>query len=46
VDQAAGNVEAPAQQPENEQNRKNCPKHIVHPLPEELAFSWEATCLL
>jgi hypothetical protein len=27
VDQAASNVEAPSEQPHNEQDRKNSPKH-------------------
>jgi FtsZ-interacting cell division protein ZipA len=30
VDQASCDVEAPSQQPENQQNRENCPKHSCH----------------
>lgn len=28
VDQAAANMEAESQKPENQQNRENCPKHV------------------
>src|SRR5579859_972037 len=41
MDQAAGNVEAPAEKPENDEDRENCPKHRcpfnqknVHRLPK------------
>jgi hypothetical protein len=32
VNQATGDVEAKAQKPQNQQNDKNCPKHIQPPL--------------
>lgn len=30
MNQAARHMEAPAEKPENEQNRENCPKHVSH----------------
>jgi hypothetical protein len=29
VNQTAGEMESPAQEPKNQQNRKNCPKHVL-----------------
>jgi hypothetical protein len=31
VNEAARNVESPAEQPQDQQDRKNGPKHISHP---------------